>query len=94
MAIETIEPTITRKVSLKREFYHSRRVMVSGYFDSFHDAHLDYIKQAMGCADFLICIVASDKQVIMKKGKVNIPSQYLSKGSFNSTPGSVGWQPA
>ena len=48
-------------------------VMVSGHFDPFHYAHLDYIKQAAVMGDYLICVVSSDRQVIMKKGKVNEP---------------------
>ena|SRR3990167_3022262 len=47
--------------------------MVSGHFDPFHFAHLDFIKQAIGLGDQLICLISSDKQVLMKKGKVNEP---------------------
>ena len=48
-------------------------VMVSGHFSPFHDGHLSYIKQAMVYADILLAVVSSDKQLLMKKGKVNIP---------------------
>jgi len=49
--------------------------MISGYFNGFHDAHLDYLKQASEYGGYLICVVASDKQVIMKKGKVSITGE-------------------
>ena len=52
------------------------KVMVSGNFDPFHYAHLNFIKKASELGDFLICIVSSDKQVMMKKGKVNEPERY------------------
>src|SRR3990167_2041505 len=52
-----------------------KTVMVSGHFDPFHFAHLDFINQAVKLGDQLICLVASDKQWIMKKGKVNEPEQ-------------------
>lgn len=48
-------------------------VMISGFFDPFTDAHLDYIKQASNYADKIICVVSSDTQLLKKKGKVNIP---------------------
>lgn len=48
-------------------------VMVSGNFDPFHYAHLDYIKQASNKGYLLVCVVSSDEQVIMKKGRVNEP---------------------
>ena len=50
-----------------------KTVMVSGHFDPFHDIHLAYIKQAANYGDFILCIVSSDKQLMMKKDKVNIP---------------------
>ncbi len=52
-----------------------KRVMISGHFDPFHYAHLCYIKKASELGDFVICIVSSDKQVMMKKGKVNEPER-------------------
>lgn len=53
-------------------------VMISGHFDPFTDAHLDYLQQVrdLGHKDFrLICIVSSDKQLVAKKGFVNIPEE-------------------
>ncbi len=47
--------------------------MVTGHFDPFHDLHLDYIEQAAKYGDWLMCVVSSDRQVLLKKGKVNIP---------------------
>ncbi len=52
-----------------------KTVMVSGHFDPFHDMHLDYFEQAAVYGDELICIVSSDRQLLMKKGKVNIPEE-------------------
>ncbi len=49
-----------------------KKVMISGFFDGFHSGHLDYLEQAVGYGDSIICILASDEQVIKKKGKVNI----------------------
>ena len=49
-------------------------VMISGHFDPPTDAHFEYIKQAMNYGSFLICVVASDRQGEMKKGKPNIPA--------------------
>ena len=48
--------------------------MISGHFDPFTDAHLDYIFQAMNYGSYMVCVVSSDKQLEMKKGKVNIPA--------------------
>ena len=53
-----------------------KRFMISGNFDPFHHGHLSYIKQVVRLAaqdDYLVCIVSSDKQLMMKKDKVNIP---------------------
>ena len=58
-----------------------KQIMVSGNFDPFTFAHLDYIKKAskMGgmptdnFGNVLVCVVSSDEQVMMKKGKVNEP---------------------
>jgi cytidyltransferase-like protein len=50
-----------------------KTVMITGNFDPLTDAGLDYIEQAMKQGDYLICIVSSDKQLVMKKGRVNIP---------------------
>ena len=51
----------------------SPSILVSGHFDGFHSGHLDYLKQAMEYRKKVICIVSSDKQLLMKRGKVNIP---------------------
>ena len=47
-------------------------VAVTGYFDPFHDIHLDYFKQAIELRGHLLCIVGSDQQLLMKKGRFNI----------------------
>ncbi|KKN31721.1 hypothetical protein LCGC14_0821060 [marine sediment metagenome] len=50
-----------------------KTVLISGNFDPFTFAHLEYIKQALALGN-LICLISSDKQVVMKKGKVNEPA--------------------
>lgn len=52
-----------------------KEIMISGHFDPVHDGHLDYIKQAINYAHQVLCVVSSDEQVRMKKGKVNIPDK-------------------
>ena len=51
--------------------------MVSGFFDPFHQGSLSYLKQAKALVqaedNFLICIVGSDAQLLLKKDRVNIP---------------------
>lgn len=49
-----------------------KTVMISGHFDPFHFAHLDYLKEASKLGN-LICVISSDKQVVRKKGVVNEP---------------------
>ena len=46
--------------------------MISGHFDGFHNDHLKYIEKSKEYGDFFICVVSSDKQLLLKKGKVNI----------------------
>ena len=49
-------------------------VMVSGHFDPLHEGHISYLRQAAKIEQGkILCIVSSDRQVIQKKGKVNIP---------------------
>jgi len=52
-----------------------KTVMVSGHFDPCHFAHLDFINQAVKLGDQLICVISSDRQVLMKKSKVNEPAE-------------------
>ena len=56
------------------KFRLMKRVMISGHFDPFHFVHLDFIKRAAQSGDFLIVVVSSDKQAILKKGKANEPA--------------------
>ena len=53
----------------------SRTILISGHFDPFHEGHLDYVEQAREHGDMVICVVSSDAQLMMKKGKVNIPEE-------------------
>jgi len=50
-----------------------KAVMVSGHFDPLHDVHLDYIQYALNYGEHLICLVSTDKQILLKKGRVNVP---------------------
>jgi len=52
-----------------------KTIMISGGFDPFTHVHLDYIRQAMDYGGFIQCVISSDRQLIMKKGKVNIPEK-------------------
>lgn len=52
-----------------------KTVMVTGHWDPFTDSQLDYIEQAMNYGGFILCVVSSDKQALMKKNKVNVPEQ-------------------
>lgn len=53
--------------------WNSHNVLISGHFDPFTDAHLDYLKQAMEFKKPIACIVSSDEQLLKKKGFSNIP---------------------
>jgi D-beta-D-heptose 7-phosphate kinase/D-beta-D-heptose 1-phosphate adenosyltransferase len=41
-------------------------VVISGYFNPLHIGHLDYIENAKKLGDYLIAIINSDRQVIIK----------------------------
>ncbi len=49
------------------------RVLISGYFDPIHIGHIDFIRRAKNLGDYLIVIVNTDAQAIMKKGKSFMP---------------------
>lgn len=46
------------------------RVMCFGTFDSLHPGHLSYLKQAREYGDYLIVIIARDKNVRRIKGRL------------------------
>ncbi|NUM25402.1 MAG: adenylyltransferase/cytidyltransferase family protein [Candidatus Buchananbacteria bacterium] len=46
-----------------------KRVMVFGTFDILHDGHLDFFRQARAYGDYLIVVVARDRNVETIKGK-------------------------
>lgn len=66
-------PIITEVVQIIADRLLPPVVMISGFFDPVQDGHLSYLKQAIISANALICVIGSDKQLLMKKGKVNIP---------------------
>lgn len=47
-----------------------KKVMVFGTFDGLHPGHLDFLKQARGFGDYLLVIVARDKNVKKIKGRL------------------------
>ena len=51
------------------------RMAIAGGFDPLHQGHLDHIRKAMDLCDTLLVFVASDDQLVRKKGcdNVNIP---------------------
>lgn len=53
----------------------SVRVLISGYFDPVHVGHLDFIRRAKKLGDYLIVIVNTDAQAVMKKGKSFMPEK-------------------
>jgi len=48
------------------------RLAIAGGFDPLHEGHVDHIRKAMDLCDELLIFVASDQQLIRKKGDVNI----------------------
>ena len=48
-------------------------VAISGYFDPLHVGHIDLIKRARNLGNYLIVIVNSDEQVVLKKGRSFMP---------------------
>ena len=52
-----------------------KRVIISGYFDPLHIGHLEYINSAKLLGDYLIVVVNSDAQAILKKGKSFMPEK-------------------
>jgi cytidyltransferase-like protein len=49
-----------------------KSIMVTGYFQGFHNDHLAYLEKAKEQGLPIICVVASDAQLLLKKRKVNI----------------------
>src|SRR3989338_8918617 len=46
------------------------KVVAIGTFDAVHPGHLNYLKQAKEMGNYLIVIVARDKNVLKEKGKL------------------------
>jgi len=47
-----------------------KRVILSGYFNPLHGGHLDMIEEGSRMGDYLIVVVNSDVQQLIKKGKI------------------------
>ena len=63
-----------RKILMKEEKERKQVVVVvSGGFDPFHEGHLDHIVEASKLGDYLIVLVSSDNDMLVKKGKFNVP---------------------
>ena len=46
-----------------------KKVLIAGTFDIIHPGHINLIKQAKEFGDFLVVVIARDKNVIKAKGK-------------------------
>ena len=46
-----------------------KKVFIAGTFDIIHPGHLSLIKQARELGDFLVAVIARDKQVVRTKGR-------------------------
>ena len=46
-----------------------KKVMAFGSFDVLHNGHEHYLKEAKSCGDYLIVIVAKDKNIARFKGR-------------------------
>lgn len=53
----------------------SKVVIASGYFDPLHVGHIEYLKRAKECGDYLMVIVNNDEQAKLKKGKAFMPAE-------------------
>jgi D-beta-D-heptose 7-phosphate kinase/D-beta-D-heptose 1-phosphate adenosyltransferase len=53
-----------------------KTIAIAGHFDPFHEGHLMHMAQASKLGDYLYVFVSSDKDAIMKKGKVNIEQSW------------------
>jgi glycerol-3-phosphate cytidylyltransferase/D-beta-D-heptose 7-phosphate kinase/D-beta-D-heptose 1-phosphate adenosyltransferase len=50
---------------------HPRRAsIVSGYFNPFHQGHLDLFEQARARTGYLVVVVNNDTQQLLKKGRI------------------------
>lgn len=49
---------------------HHNKVMVFGTFDIFHEGHKDFFRQAREFGDYLIVVIARDKNVLKAKGRL------------------------
>ena len=50
---------------------HPRRAsIVSGYFNPFHQGHLDLFEQARARTGYLVVVVNNDAQQLLKKGRI------------------------
>jgi len=52
-----------------------KRVLLFGTFDIVHKGHLDFIRQAKQYGDYLIAIVARDRNVLKIKGKMPLQDE-------------------
>ena len=49
-----------------------KRVIVSGYFNPLSAGHVDMIESARQLGDYLIAIINNDKQLMLRKGRVEL----------------------
>ncbi len=53
--------------------------IVSGYFNPLHYGHIEYINESKKHSDKLICIVNSDRQVVLKGSRPFMDEQHRAK---------------
>ena len=53
----------------------ARASIVSGYFNPFHQGHLDLFEQARARTGYLVVVVNNDAQQLLKKGRVIQPEE-------------------
>lgn len=61
--------------------FKMKKVLITGTFDIIHPGHLNLIKQAQELGDFLIAVIARDKNVIKAKGD---PPYFNEKDRLNN----------
>jgi len=52
-----------------------KKVMVFGTFDGLHNGHISFLKQVKRHGNYLIAIVATDKNVLMLKKRLSLKSE-------------------
>ena len=67
-----LESLKSSDIKLKQKQREPVVVVASGYLSPIHGGHIEYLEMSKALGDYLIVVVNSDKQEIMKKGSVFI----------------------